>query len=233
MGVNMTEPIPIFDFHSHTFLSDGVLSPVEMVRRAIVNGYRCLALTDHVGLGTIEGVVRALILECQLVEKHWDIVAIPGVEITHVPPKAIAEVAQFAKEMGAKLVVVHGETLAEPVEAGTNLEAIRCPQVDILAHPGLLTLEEASLASQNNVFLEITVRKEHCLTNGHVAKTARQAGAKLLVSSDAHEPKDLLTPTLAHAIALGAGLDEREAQECLQSNPDLLLKRIGISPPKR
>ena len=28
----------MYDFHTHTFLSDGVLSPVELIRRALARG---------------------------------------------------------------------------------------------------------------------------------------------------------------------------------------------------
>ncbi len=48
----------MYDFHTHTFLSDGVLSPIELIRRALVQGYKAMAVTDHVGLGNVEYVVR-------------------------------------------------------------------------------------------------------------------------------------------------------------------------------
>ena len=44
----------------HTFLSDGVLSPVELIRRAHVAGYRVMAITDHVGAGNLEYVLNTL-----------------------------------------------------------------------------------------------------------------------------------------------------------------------------
>ena len=44
----------MYDFHTHTFLSDGVLSPIELIRRAFVRGYRGMAVTDHVGLGNVD-----------------------------------------------------------------------------------------------------------------------------------------------------------------------------------
>jgi predicted metal-dependent phosphoesterase TrpH len=37
----------IFDLHSHTTLSDGALSPVELVSRAVEKGVDVLAITDH------------------------------------------------------------------------------------------------------------------------------------------------------------------------------------------
>ena len=88
--------------------------------------------------------------------------------------------AQKAKQLGAWIVVVHGETIVEPVEKGTNLAALNSPDVDILAHPGMLSPEEARLAAANHIFLEISARKGHSLTNGHVAKLGLKAGAKML-----------------------------------------------------
>ena len=57
----------MFDFHTHTFLSDGVLSPIELVRRAIKCGYRVMAITDHVGPGNMEFVLKTLIADCEMV----------------------------------------------------------------------------------------------------------------------------------------------------------------------
>ena len=142
----------LYDFHTHTFLSDGVLSPVELVRRAKVIGYRALAITDHVGPGNLEFVLNVLTKDCELASRCWDIKALPGVEITHVPKEDIDYLAREAKAMGAKVVNVHGETITEPVEYGTNLAAVSSDHVDILAHPGLIRPEEASIAAQNSVF---------------------------------------------------------------------------------
>ena len=183
-----------------------MLSPIELIRRAMANGYRSIAITDHVGFGTQPSIIEALIEECARASSQWDIVALPGVELTHIPKELINEAAQKARSLGARVVVVHGETLVEPVEPGTNLAALSSPYVDILAHPGLLTEEEARMATKNNIFLELSTRRGHCLSNGHVARIARATGAKLILDSDAHAPEDLLTPKLAYQAAQGAGL---------------------------
>ena len=155
----------LYDFHTHTFHSDGALSPIELIRRAFVKGYSAIAITDHLALGSLGRVINETSDDCALARAHWNILAIPGVELTHLPPQAISDVAQKAKEMGARLVIVHGETPTEPVEQGTNLAAVQSPYVDILAHPGLITTEEAALAAQNNVFIELTSRTGHSATN--------------------------------------------------------------------
>ena len=216
----------VYDFHTHTLLSDGELSPIELIRRALVNNYRAIALTDHASIGELHRIIQETTEVCALAQSHWNILAIPGIELTHVPAHAIAEAAKKAKELGARLVVVHGETIVEPVEKGTNLAALHSPHVDILAHPGLLSLEEAQLAATNGIFLEISARKGHCLTNGHVASLAQQVGAKLLLDSDAHSAHDLLTTSLADAIAHGAGLDNTACQQVLSLNPQALLNNL-------
>ena len=122
--------------------------------------------------------------------------------------------------------MVHGESNIEPVEKGTNKAALQCPYVDILAHPGLISPEEAELAATAGIFLEISARKGHSLTNGHIVQQSRLAGAKLLLNSDAHDESDLLTLQLARKIARGAGLDERESDEILINNVQALLARL-------
>jgi putative hydrolase len=221
----------VFDFHTHTSLSDGVLSPIELIRRAIVNDYRAIALTDHSSTGELDRIIRETSEICALARAQWDILAIPGIEITHVPAQAIAETARRAKELGAWIVVVHGETIVEPVEEGTNLAALQSPHVDILAHPGLIRPEEAKLAAANGIFLEISARKGHCLTNGHVALMARQAGARLLLNSDAHSPEDLLTLSLTDLISRGAGLDDAACHQLLATNPKALINKLPNTSP--
>jgi putative hydrolase len=214
------------DFHTHTSLSDGDLSPMEMVRRAVSQGYSSIALTDHAAVGDLERIIPELIQVCAMARAHWGILAIPGIELTHLPAKAIGEMAKKAKQLGAWIVVVHGETIVEPVEKGTNLAALKSPYVDILAHPGLLTLKEAKLAVQNGKYLEITARKGHSLTNGHVAKIALKAGAKLIIDSDAHTDSDLLSEDFAAAVLQGAGLAEADIKAALTINPEMLIKKL-------
>lgn len=220
----------MYDFHTHTFLSDGVLSPIELIRRALVQGYKAMAITDHVGLGNVEYVLKTLVTDCGQATKRWDILVLPGVEITHVPKEDIDLVARTAKSMGAKMVAVHGETIVEPVEPGTNEAAVRSSSVDVLAHPGLITLDEARLAAEHEVYLEVSARKSHAYANGHVARVAKEGGASMVLDSDAHEPGDLLTPEFRLRVAKGAGLDEDDIHALLQLNPRSLLKKLGFGP---
>ena len=221
----------MYDFHTHTFLSDGVLAPIELIRRAIVVGYRVMAITDHIGPGNMEFILKTLIKDCEMASKRWDILAMPGVEITHTPKEDIDLLAKEARALGAKVVNVHGETIVEPVEPGTNHAAVNSQHVDILAHPGLITLEEARTAARNGVFIEVSARRGHSFTNGHVVKIAQEAGAQMILDSDAHAPDDLLTREFAMTVALGAGLDEDEARALLDNSPLEFLNKLGVEHP--
>ena len=219
----------MYDFHTHTFLSDGVLAPIELIRRALVIGYRVMAITDHVGPGNVESILSTLKKECEVANSRWDILALPGVEITHCPKDEIDALAQEARAMGARVVNVHGETVMEPVEPGTNFAAVSSAHVDILAHPGLITPDDAAIAAGNGVFLEVSARKGHGLANGHVVKTARAAGAAMVLDSDAHQPGDLLTRDFAMNVARGAGLSSDDATALLDESPKDLLTRLEVT----
>ncbi|MDR2845721.1 MAG: histidinol phosphate phosphatase domain-containing protein [Candidatus Methanoplasma sp.] len=212
------------DLHTHTIFSDGELIPSELVRRAMALGHDAIALTDHVDTTNVDFVVPNLVRATELNEHY--IRVIPGVEITHVPPSQIAAIAKRARKLGAQWIVVHGETVTEPVAPGTNLESVKNPDIDVLAHPGFITLEEAEIAARNDVILEITGRYGHNITNGHVAAVARAAKAKLVVNSDAHAPDNLMDEGRALKVALGAGLTKDEAERALHITPYEAIKHL-------
>lgn len=217
----------MIDLHTHTFLSDGVLIPSELVRRARVKGYRALAITDHVDASNVEFLVPQLVQVCERLSRLGKPVVIPGVEVTHVPPADLAAVVDSARSAGAQLVVVHGETTVEPVAPGTNRAALELP-IDVLAHPGLITRQEAALAARRGVCLELSARRGHCLSNGHVARMARDAGATMVLNTDTHEPQDLLTYEEARRIILGAGLGSRDVER-IYADAARLVERIKNS----
>jgi putative hydrolase len=215
----------LYDFHTHSYHSDGELSPLELIRRACVNGYGVIAITDHLALGSLERVIKEVSRDCELAKKYWDIMAFAGVELTHLPPEAIDDLAREARTLGAKVVVVHGESIAEPVAEGTNMAAVKSSYVDILAHPGLITDEAAAIAAEKGIFLELSGRKAHSSTNRHVALISARTGAKMIVDSDAHDEDDLLTEEKVETILEKAGVIDRR-QEILEQNPRLLMEKI-------
>ena len=217
----------IYDFHTHTFFSDGASSPIELIRFAYAYGYGCIGISDHASYSNMEQIIEPIKRDCELAEKYWDIKAVPGVELTNVPAGSIDEMAKKAKEAGAVMVLVHGETIVEKVEEGTNMAALSSKHVDLLAHPGLLTLEEAGLAVKNDIYIEITSRTGHSLCNGRVVKVGREAGVKFLINSDSHSHNDLYRGDFKKEVALGSGLTEKEYLEIIDVNQEGFLKKIG------
>jgi len=217
----------MIDLHTHTTFSDGVLIPAELIRRARHAGYKVVAITDHADLSNLEHNLAGVIRLAAKYAAFAGIDVLAGAEITHVPPALIPETIALARSAGAQIVVVHGETVVEPVERGTNLAAIE-GGCDVLAHPGLITAQEAALAAERGVHLEITTRKGHSLTNGHVAAMARSAGARLIINNDAHAPGDFIGPELRRAVALGAGLSPSEYEACEANSRALAGRLLGL-----
>ena len=140
-------------------------------------------------------------------------------EITHVPPSKIDHVAKLARRNGAEWIVVHGETVTEPVAPGTNRASAENPEIDVLAHPGFITVEEAQIAKDNDVLLEVSGRAGHNITNGHVVNVARAVGARMVVDSDTHAPENLMDDAAARTVAFGAGMTKEEAERALYVTP--------------
>ncbi|MDY6848904.1 MAG: histidinol phosphate phosphatase domain-containing protein [Geoalkalibacter sp.] len=215
----------MIDLHMHTLFSDGELIPAELIRRAAVAGYEAIALTDHGDLSNFDFIIPRVVEAAATYGEPWGIKVIPGIELTHIPPEQIAAAAIRARELGARIVVCHGETLVEPVAEGTNAAALAA-DIDILSHPGLIRDEDVELAAARGVCLEITTRKGHSLTNGHVVQLARKYQAKLVVNNDAHAPGDLVSAEMARNVALGAGLSDEEYGQCRRNSAALADKAM-------
>jgi putative hydrolase len=214
----------MIDLHTHTVLSDGLVLPAELVRHAQIAGYQAIALTDHVDSGSLELILKQSIRLAEKLNSLGQIRVLAGVEITHMPPALIPEMATEARKMGARIVVVHGESPVEPVCPGTNRAAIES-DIDILAHPGMITDEEILLAQRKGICLELSARKGHSLTNGRLAALARKHNANLIMNTDAHKPGELFSPELLRKVGLGAGLTETEFERALKNSADLVAKR--------
>ena len=213
----------MIDLHTHTLFSDGELVPAELIRRAEAIGYKAIAMTDHVDSSNIDLVIPRIVAALKKMRDYISIEAIPGAEITHVPPRIIPDLVKEARRLGAGIVIVHGETLVEPVAPGTNRAAIEAG-ADILAHPGLISEEDVLFAKEKGVTLEITARKGHSLANGYVAKEAMRFGVPLCINTDAHGPSDLITKDFARKILLASGIDENRIESVFEHSKIIVEK---------
>lgn len=214
----------MIDLHAHSIFSDGELIPSELARRAEARGLTAIGITDHGDLSNLDFIIPRIVSVAEQLNPVISIRIIPGIEITHMPPRLIRDTIMKARDLGACIVIVHGETIAEPVAPGTNSAAIEAG-ADILAHPGLISEHDVMAARDAQVLLEITARRGHCLTNGHVARLARQYGAKLVINTDSHGPGDLIDDMTAECIVCGAGLDIGAFAQMQQNAAALIEKK--------
>lgn len=213
----------MIDLHTHSLLSDGVLLPSELARRAEEKGYIAMAITDHVDESNYEIVVPAIVRFCKTIMSGMKIRVVPGCEITHVPPQYIKKLVNECRKLGADIIVVHGETPVEPVKEGTNTAALEC-DIDILAHPGLLTEHQAQVAAKRKIAIEITTRQGHCLGNGNVAKLWKKFKFPLVLNTDTHTPENLITKKFAKTVLLGAGIEEASIEHILLTSSKIVRK---------
>jgi len=212
------------DLHTHSFLSDGALLPEELVRRCEVQGYGRLVISDHVGISNVAVVVPQIVRLCRSLRRKGGVSVKPGAEVTHVRPELIRRAVTLARKAGAAIVVGHGETIVEPVLPGTNRALIEAG-VDVVGHPGLISMEDARRAARKGVCLEISGRKGHCLANGHVVRMGRATGARLVFGSDGHAPGDYPTRAEAERIVRGAGMTLAEVKAVFENTEAAFLRR--------
>lgn len=215
----------MIDLHTHSIFSDGELVPAELIRRAAAVGYEAIAITDHMDQSNIDLIIPRIVNAVNKLKDYVPIEVLPGAEITHVPPSLIPDMVKEARRLGAKIVIVHGESIVEPVKEGTNRAAIEAG-ADILAHPGLITQDDLLFAKENSITLEITSRRGHSLSNGYIAKWALEHDIPLSINTDAHSPSDLITKEFAKQILLSAGIDGNKIKSIFQNSRKLVENAI-------
>lgn len=216
----------MIDLHTHSIFSDGELIPAELVRRAAAIGYEAIAITDHIDQSNIDLIIPRIVKAVNALKDYVPVKIIPGAELTHVPPALIADMVKEARRLGAKIIVIHGETIVEPVAEGTNRAGIEAG-ADIIAHPGLISSGDLMFAKERGTTVEITARRGHSITNGHVAKKALQLGVPLTINTDAHAPSDLITKEFATSVLLGAGIEQSSIEDIFDNARALVSKAIG------
>lgn len=217
----------MIDLHTHTLLSDGDLLPSELARRADEIGYKVIAFTDHVDFSNIDDIVPAIVRVCEKINMNFRIKTIPGVEITHVNPIDIPNISKIARNLGARIIVVHGETIVEPVSKGTNKKALES-DIDILAHPGILSEDEAKMAKERNIYIEISARKGHSLSNGHIVRLWYEYGFPLILNTDTHSPSDLITDEFAKKIIISSGVKVEDVNRVFHNSYILAKSKLDI-----
>jgi DNA polymerase (family X) len=193
------------DLHTHTRLSDGSSSVVEMFKAGAAAGYSYMAITDHSqALGVAGGMT-----EDELREEHAGIRELRdqfskmrllcGVEVDiHVDERLDCS-DEFLASCDVVVASIHS-ALQKPLEVQTArlLAAIENPHVDIIAHPtgrlvGKRPGYEIDLAAvldacaRTRTAIEVSGQPERLDLDADSIRAAIERGVLLALDTDAHE----------------------------------------------
>jgi DNA polymerase (family 10) len=192
------------DLHSHSTWTDGRSSIEEMARAAKRAGLEYFALTDHSQrLAMVNGLNPERLRE-QRREIEKARAAVPRVTILHGIEVDILDDGSLdlqddgLGELDWVVASVHSKLIQpEPEMTRRLIKAIRNPHVDIIGHPSgrLINQREAinfdlaelmRVARDEGCALEVNSQPDHLDLTDTACMAARQAGVKLVVSSDSH-----------------------------------------------
>jgi len=193
------------DLHTHTEWSDGGNTVAEMVDGAATFGHDYIAISDHAtGPGMVGGVgvsdedLLAQLEDVESVAADADIDVFSGVEANIGEDGSIS----VADDVLAELDIVVASPHAALDGDGTDrlVAAARHPEVDIIGHPtgrylnrraGLdVDIERlASVAADHDTALEVNASPARLDLGGYAVKQAIEAGAAVVIDTDAHSPR--------------------------------------------
>jgi DNA polymerase (family 10) len=197
------------DLQMHTSATDGKNSIAEMAQKAKEMGYAYIAITDHSKAVRVAGGLDEKGLAKQLKEIEKVNGQVPGVHVLKgveadiLPDGSLDLKDDILKECQVVIVSVHSRFNMEEGEMTRRIiKAMKNPNVNILAHPtGRLILEREpykvnlkevfQAAIDRGVVLEINAYPDRLDLRDVDARMAKEMGAKLVISTDAHSARQL------------------------------------------
>ncbi len=217
----------MIDLHTHSLFSDGELLPSELVRRAEEIGYEAVAITDHADSSNLDWIVPRLVRVCEDLNRRWKIRAVPGIELTHLPPDMIAPLAAEARSLGREDC---GRSRRNSGGAGRSRNK-RQGHRSRRGHsgaPGFDFRRRDGPGPGKKSF-----SGDHRPAGAIAWRTAmlpawlQRFGASLVLNTDGHAPGDLITRGQALKVALGAGLEADDFERMLQNSREIVTRVFG------
>jgi DNA polymerase (family 10) len=197
------------DLQMHTRATDGKNSIAEMAQKSKEMGYEYIAITDHSKAVRVAGGLNEKELARHLKEIEKANSQFPGlrilrgVEVDILGDGSLDLKDEILKECEVVLASVHSRfNLEEGQMTRRIIKALKNPNVNILAHPtGRLILEREpykvnlkeviQAAIDHGVVLEINAYPDRLDLKDVDARLAKDMGAKLVISTDAHSTVQL------------------------------------------
>jgi DNA polymerase (family X) len=212
------------DLHMHTVASDGRFTIEQMAEAARERGYEYIAITDHSATHGFGNDVQPDELRRQIERVHAADAAIDGIRIlagteVNVMPDGTLD---YEDDLLAQLDWIVGSLhssfrIGEKEQTERMIRAMEHPLVDAIGHPTGRLIERrapyaldidavAEAAVRTGTFLEINANPDRRDLNELNARRAVQAGATVVIDSDAHWTRTLANMKYGVATARRAWL---------------------------
>jgi DNA polymerase (family X) len=203
------------DLHMHTVLSDGRNSVEEMARAARERGYEYIAITEHSASHGFNNDVQPDELRRHI--EHIRSLDEPGVSVlagteANVLPDGTLDYADdVLEELDWVMASLHTSfRMPEGEQTERMLRAMEHPLVDAIGHPtgrmigrrepyALDVDRVIAKAVETGTFLEINANPNRRDLNDVYARAAAEAGATIVIDSDAHGADTL--PNMRYGVA--------------------------------
>jgi DNA polymerase (family 10) len=197
------------DLHAHTTETDGHDTLKAMADAARDRGYEYLAITDHSRRVSMAHGLDAKRLKKQiraierLNAKLDDFVILKGIEVDILDDGSLDLPNEILDELDLVVCSVHyNRNLSKDEQTIRIIKAMDNPRFNILAHPtGRLINERAPYeldlerimekAREAGCFLEVNGHPERLDLDDRYSRMAKDAGVKIVISTDAHRTADL------------------------------------------
>jgi DNA polymerase (family X) len=205
------------DLHCHTTLSDGRGTPAQMTAAAQKRGYEYLAVTDHsatfgFGNDVQADALRARIEEVrELNESLQGFTLLVGTEVNIQLDGSVDYDDELLAELDWVVASVHTSfRMSEKQMTERMTAAMEHPLVDAIGHPTgrKITTRDpyhvdverlVEKAVETGTMLEINAAPDRRDLNDLHARAAAEAGALIVIDSDAHSPR--LLPLMRYGVA--------------------------------
>lgn len=196
------------DLHAHTKATDGHATIEEMVEAARARNLSYLAITEHSQrLKMVHGLDADRLLEqvdaiAELNGKLRSFRVLSGIEVDILEDGSLDLPDAILDRLDVVVASIHGKfDLSREQQTERILRAIDNRRVSILGHPtGRLLLEREAYevdldrildaAVRANVVLEVNAHPERLDLSDAACRRAKELGARVAISSDAHAPHD-------------------------------------------
>ncbi|MGM0556958.1 MAG: DNA polymerase/3'-5' exonuclease PolX [Myxococcota bacterium] len=196
------------DLHCHTGATDGRHSLRDMVEAAVEMGHDYLAITDHSKSMTVAAGLDAddLRKQFEAIDEVNDafegIEVLKGCEVDILEDGSLDLDDDILDELDIVVCSVHSKmNLGGDEQTERIIRAIEHPLCHIIGHPSgrLIGQREAydvdieaiiEAAAENDVALELNAQPERLDLDDRYCKQAKEAGVRIVISTDAHAQSD-------------------------------------------